>query len=467
MQKSKLINALRILQPDEIKQLLPFLQSPYFNRNSNVVKMYRVLLPHYPAFNARQLSRESVFKKIFPGKPYAHQQMLNLMSKFNALLEKYLIIRQLEQSQLQEEKLLLHAYAERSGCFDLFEKKVDRFHQSLDTLPFRDELYFLEKKELYLLYYGHPDTPLQKGDKGTLDLAIQNFADYKAMMDIKLKCAANARRNTIVDEQGKRKKVHPSDSEKHLLSLYEKLEKFQRDEAEIHYKDVLTQFKSTIHLLRKKDQRNIFFILINYCIRETNRGNADYFPIAFELNQLGLTHGCLLVHGKITETTFHNIVTASTSCRAFKWTKNFMDTYQHKLDIKVKADALALAYGFWYFEQKKYHQAIEVLQYSFREPIHAFKSKSLLIRSWFELWLSQETYFDLLLTQLESFEKYTRRDRALTSKLKTAFVKFILFTKKILNAARDKKLMKAIQSEIQREPNLVLKKWLLEKCEQQ
>lgn len=465
MYKSKLLRSLHILNAEDMKQLLPFLQSPYFNTNSNIVNLYRILNRYYPEFSSPRLRKEEVFKKLFPGKPYSHQQLLNLMSEFNALFEKYLIVKQLERKEMEQQKLLLEAYSERPGCYNTFEKKFILLNKTIDNSPFRDEVYYQNKKELNLLYYGHPDTGLQKGDKGTLESAIANFEAYKNLASIKLKCAHNARTNTIQNGQNLKSDARTLLTEIPLLTLYEKLEMFQRTEGTENFTELLDQFKLTIHLIRTEDQRNVLKILLNYATRHMNSGHFDFFHIAFDLYKIGLEYGCLLIHGIMGVTTFHNIITAGSICQEFDWTEKFIAEYQEFLDTDKKVDAVAMGYGLWYFEKKEYSKVVDILQHSFHEPLNVFKSKSLLIRSWFELWCIDDNYFDLFLTQLDTFEKYTRRDKFLTSKLKDAFLKFISFTKKLLTAPNEKRLLIKIHQEIEEEPNLVFKKWLLEKAD--
>ena len=47
-----------------------------------------------------------------------------------------------------QNKLLLEAYAERPNCYEFFEKKYDLLNREMDSLPFRDDIYFSLKKEL-------------------------------------------------------------------------------------------------------------------------------------------------------------------------------------------------------------------------------------------------------------------------------------------------------------------------------
>ena len=466
MKTSKLIRNLQLLSKEEMKQLRPFLQSPYYNTNSKIVKLYRVLFLHHPEFKSPKLAREKVFEKVFPGRNYAHQQLLNLMSEFNQLLQQYLIIKTLEKKEIMQEKLLLKAYAERPGCYDTFIKKYKLLNKKLDEMPYRDEVYFQEKKELNLLFYGHPDSRLQKQDQGTLAAAVKNFEAYTELATIKLQCAQNARINTIVE--GKKETVpNPiSVQENALFQFYRALELFQRNEDTKHFEVLFSSFESSINLMRTEDRKSFLTILLNFCTRKTNSGQSQFFKPAFELYKLGLAYDCLLRYGKITETTFHNIASLGAMLKEFDWTEKFMENYKDLLGAKVKADALALGYGFWYFEQKKYNDALDALQHTFREPLDVFKSKSLVIRCWFERWLEDEGYFELLLAQLEAFEKFTRRDYALKPKLRENFLRFIAYTKKLTLSWWDKNAVQKLNQEMEGPTNVVFKKWLLEKAGQ-
>lgn len=460
MKKSKLVRTLSILTTEEMKRLLPFVQSPYFNSNSNIIKLYKLLRLHHPDFNSPKLTKEKVFTKLFPNKPYAHQQFLNLMSEFYRLLEKYLIQLQVEKKEMQQQKLLLEAYEERPNCFSVFEKKYNWLNNKLDNLPFRDEIYFHKKKELYLKYYSHPDADIQVGDKGTLHKAVECFNAQKKLDNIKLKCALNARTNTIKDKKDLKITFNNP-----LLDLYEKLEQFQRVETEEDFDKLIELFKSNIHLLRMEDKRNVLKILLNYCVRQTNTGHSEYYLTCLNLYKLGLDYNCLLTRGKMTENTFQNIVVMATNCQEFEWAKKFMNKYQYLLNAESKEDAVNMSMGLWYFERKEYEAAIDIVQHDFKAPLDILKSKALLVRSWFELWIKNENYFDFLINQLNAFEKFVRRNKSLTPKLKEAYLKFIFYTKNIINKCWDQKSLYEIQVKIQQEKSLALKRWLLEKTD--
>ena len=346
MHKSKVIRTLRYLKSTELKRLLQFLKSPYFNSNKSIVKMYLLLRSEYPEFDSPKLIKEKVFKKIFPSRNYDHKKLQNLMVNFQSLLEKYLVILQLEKEKMEQQKLLLRAYAERPNCYRDFVKQTKVIHKELDVLPYRDDVYFLENKQLYLQYYGHPGTDMQKAGKESLELAVQNFETFSTIAGIKLKCAINAWENTNRDSITpvySTKKIY---NENAVLNIYTKLDQIQKvkeDHGEL--KTLTDYFISNIHLLRQEDQANILKILLNYCIRLVNKGKLEYTHISFTLYKIGLEQNCLLLKDKLTLQTFNNIISVSLYCNAFDWAKKFIDDYKKRLDPKIRTDALSDEFG--------------------------------------------------------------------------------------------------------------------------
>lgn len=465
MHQSKLVRQLRILTAPELKRLLQFLKSPFYNANPVIVKLYLLLREHHPEFDAPALTKEKAFRKLFPGRAYEHQKMLNLMSDFTALLEQYLVVLQLEKEELEQKKLLVQAYSERPGCYDVFEKKLWEMDKFLDAQPYRDELYFREKKDLNLSYFMHPGTDMVAEGQEALQTALQCFEAFKAISTVKMQCSRNAWENAV----GTRKNIDPESSgfykNNPLYVLYEKLAALQHaPEVTNDLQHLVDLFTAHIHAFRPDDRSNILKMLLNHCNRQINRGQSEFIITSFELYKTGLQYDSLLLNGKMKDSTFHNIVAVGINCKAFDWTKAFMERFQEHLDLNIREDALALGFGQWHFEQKDYWQVIDVLERAFSEPQDILKSKTLLSRTWFEIAWADETYQEILLAQLDAFEKFLRRNQAIPPRLTAGALHFVEFTRKLALGKGGKKKMAQLKIGIEAEPNLVLRNWLLEKA---
>ncbi|MCB0522471.1 MAG: hypothetical protein H6577_18200 [Lewinellaceae bacterium] len=463
MINSKLTRTLRTLDGDELKRLLQFLKSPFYNANPNITNLYLLLRNHHPAFDSAKLAKETVFKKLFPNRAYDHQKLLNLMTGFTSLVEKYLVVLQVEKEELEQQKLLVRAYAERPDCYEVFEKKVWELDKTLDAQPYRDELYFREKKDLNLLYFGHPYTDKTTDKNNTLALANEHFENYMAFAEIKLKCANNAITNTV-GRKNTRENMHiPSMTDIPVLDIYRKLEQFQRSGEAGSLTGLVGIFISNINLIRADDREYILKILLNYCIRQSNQGDSAFFRTVFDLYKVGLEYECLTTFGKMTEGTFQNIVSVSTLYGELDWALEFMGSYENALDVEIKEDTMAISHAQWYFAKKDFEKVIHILKHQFHDPLIKLKSKSLLIRSWFELYMENDNYLELLMAQLETLEKYARREKSLTPGMVAGFQKYLSFLKKIVHRKWDNTLIAELELEMIQEQNLMMKNWLLEK----
>lgn len=466
MQQSKLIRQLRILSPAELKRLFQFLKSPFYNANPAMVKLYLLLRAHYPEFDSKVLSKEKVFRKLFPDRTYDHQKLLNLMSDFMAILEQYLIVLQLEKDELEQKKLLLQSYLERPDCYEIFEKKVWELDNFLDAQPFRDESYFQEKKDLNLLFFGHPGTEMASDGQEALQNALRYSEASKALLSAKLHCSWNAWENVV----GARKAINLSSLSDYyknnpLLILYEKLAVLQShpDIAE-SLQDLVQMFTTHVRSFRQNDQSNMLKILLNFCNMEVNRGKTEFIGTSLSLYKSGLELGSFLYKGRLKESTFHNIVTFGTLNREFEWAQSFIETYQHLLDANVREGALALAMGQWYCEKEDFEKAVEVLNYSFSEPLDIYKAKATTIRAWGEIFWNDDSYFDFLIAQLDALEKYVRRNQDVTPSLSSGMLKFVIYTRRLVFLKWEGKDFLELKNELKAEPNVVLKSWLLKKA---
>ena len=438
-----------------------FVQSPFYNSNAHLIRLFELLRKYHPAFVSKKLDKEKLSKKLFPEKPFDVRRMDLVMSRLASLVEQFLVARRLQREEFQHKKMLVAEYGERN-LYRFFEKGTERLLTDLETMPYRDETYYKEKYEANLKYFGHPGTSNQIGNAGVLQKAVDSFDSHKKLTELKLECALNAIANTGSGQQVNG--TEKSDPTKNpLFFLYEKLSLLQRSpEDEENMKILAEKFMVHIHQFRIEDRNNILKILLNFCTRFVNRGMASFSKVGFDLYKTGLENECLIFNNKISEVAFQNIITFGTMCDEFNWTKYFIEEYQNFLDENIRKDAVIMGLGQWHFQKGEYENVIELLNYSFKNPQDIFKSKSLLLRTWFEYFISDNSYYEMLINNIDAFEKYTKRSDKINERVKGALINFISYSRKILLAKMNFKNLNSIKIEVKEKNNIVLKTWLLE-----
>ena len=104
--------------------------------------------------------------------------------------------------------------------------------------------------------------------------------------------------------------------------------------------------------------------------------------------------------------------------------------------------------------------------YTFSKPLYIIHSKTILLRSYFEQFLSDDSYYDLLIAQTNAFEKFIRRNDLISKNKKEYYLNFILFTRKVTNATFQDTLSQDLFDQIKYAESVILKDWLLKKISQ-
>ena len=78
MHDTKLVQLLVKLTKSELKALDKFLNSPYFNTNKTVYKLWKHTKQYAPNFSSSMLKEEKIHSKLFPNKPFNERTIRQL-----------------------------------------------------------------------------------------------------------------------------------------------------------------------------------------------------------------------------------------------------------------------------------------------------------------------------------------------------------------------------------------------------
>ncbi len=66
--KHKALSIIRKFSEPELKKFTRYINSPYFNRSTTIVRLYSELIKYYPLFEDTGLTKKNIFFKISPQK---------------------------------------------------------------------------------------------------------------------------------------------------------------------------------------------------------------------------------------------------------------------------------------------------------------------------------------------------------------------------------------------------------------
>lgn len=179
---------------------------------------------------------------------------------------------------------------------------------------------------------------------------------------------------------------------------------------------------------------------LNYAILRYYRKDLEFLSETVELYQILLKRGFLLRDGFISPHYYKNIVVVLCSLGELDWVAEFVEDYKDR--ISGDPDSLAYLYNkaVIAFHRKQFAETVSLLYNqinNFEHPLFRLGARVYLCRA---LWARQD--FDTLLTVLEAFRLYLKRNEAILpvqKKQHLEFVKSLSKTCKALTGNPDRK----------------------------
>ena len=189
-----------------------------------------------------------------------------------------------------------------------------------------------------------------------------------------------------------------------------------------------------------------------------------------DLYKIGLEIKLVVENGRIQEGVFGNIALLGCHAGEFEWTEKFMEDYQSFLKEDIRADIVALNKGLWYFHQEAFKEAYnEFVSHSF-SSFYQISVRSNTIRAIYELFLKDESLYELLEAQILAYEKFLHRNALISVALKEAHLNQLFILKRLTSGLFNRKDLKTLQeslfTKLNKMEKVIGKKWLNEKITQ-
>ncbi|MEM8525257.1 MAG: hypothetical protein AAGG68_11460 [Bacteroidota bacterium] len=144
MKGTKIVRLIRQFTQEELKSFEKFLQSPYFNTNESVLKLYHYLLQFVPDFREESMSHEAAYAFIYPDKVFNYKGLNKLRAVLLQLTERFISIETLEQEAFTSTLYLLRFYEARILLVD-FESQIKNSKKKLEKEKTKTTEYFYKQ----------------------------------------------------------------------------------------------------------------------------------------------------------------------------------------------------------------------------------------------------------------------------------------------------------------------------------
>lgn len=439
MQDSKLIKILRTLSKEEFKYLGWFVRSNFFNTDKNLVKFYDFLKKHHPDFVSARLEKRTAFQVLFPSTQYSDGKMRNLISKMTNLSNEYLISLELKNNGEKKQQMLVDVYASRNVDYNEYKKKS---HELIGLLEKRLSQHPEDTWQLFRLhnnFYFYSKTPKSVDTVNYLLKAKKNIELTYVIFLLKILCELKAR-ELIFHENHEAKTIDPyllqkitSIAASPLAQVYSKIYEMQHSGTIESYQAAKESFNFHLKAIDNREVKPIFQLLLNFAIFNHNKGEPHYSEEVFHLYKIGIDTRIWFEDGIISDTAFFSIASQGASTGEFEWTELFIKKYKKHLRSELKDQTISISWGYWYFFRADHSKSLDVLQgVAFSNTTYKIASRLLLVRSYFELYLKDDSYYDLTNYSIESFEKFLKRSKNISKSRSEIIQNFLRELKKLV-----------------------------------
>lgn len=478
MKNSKLVSLLSKLSQKEFKEFGKFVKSPYFNSNSNIIKLYDLIAKYFPDFNNPNLTKENIYNYIYPGEKYNDSTARGLLSAALKLGEEFLAVTHLRNDEYKYKNFLLTELAHRK-TFDLFNIHLKNFRNELESLSIKDEDYFLEKFKIETLLStieSKAYIPLTQkdipGDTHTRD--SDNLITYFLITMLK-------RYNYLLTKTGS---FNVSLDLKFFDEIFNYLSKIDLNEIpplNYHYNRAMlyiSGMNEKYFLLLKKifyddfenlnhsERYNLLATLQNYCVQANRDKSENTSEIQYKLYKFAIEKDILTFNEvePIHHIFFTNIVVVALSLDKINEAKEFIQNYKSRLAPERAESVVNLNLAKVYFKEKKYDESL--LSLALVHPDDVFSKAS--IKNLYAMIYYDKGMIEELVLLLDSYRSFLNSNIILGDKLKENHFNFVsLLTRLIkLKDVGAKSEIEYLNHEAKTMKSLLSKPWLIEKIKE-
>ncbi len=471
MHKTKLFKLIKSLSKKEFNQLEAYIDSPFFlKKNKNPLKLYLALAAYAPKFDSNELTKEVIFKAVYPNVNYNDGKMRNLLSRTVKIVDNYLLYLDNEEDEFGRDKRLSEVYNKRNIESEFFNYSR-RLLAELEKVEQKDTAYYFNKFSLEKELYFHIENN-RKNSNELLKNTIYNFQNYLGLEQAIFLLEITNKKQMFKDSINLptirlSKEIVGDNLNLLLLNQINQL----LIKKDIHlYIRIIADFESNINKLGDKDSMNIYTAIQNFGVREVNKNFKIYGPILFKVYQIGLANNMLLLNGVLIVTSYLNIVIVGLKLENFEWVASFINDYEHLLPPKNAESIKQYSLCNYFFITGEHQKVIEITNSNRFNDIKTFRlisAKTFQIRSIFHLLETDISFYKLLLNKCAAFDKYIEREKSLLKNRKIRYKKFTTLLRKMAHAIKNDKWnakkKKILKTELKNEKNIRFRDWFLER----
>ncbi len=460
MTNSKLWQILSVLTREEWNELRKFVESPYFNRRGEVVRLLHALEQVQSGIPDRQ----SVFRQVFPEKPFSDHRLRQSMSFLLQLVYEFLEIQSF-RADVPGRLLLRSGALRRRGLNDRSSDTLSVASGQLQDSPLRNADYH---DLWYRIELDSYKTRFERITPGAAE--IQKLSDSLDISYItrKLWQACFLWSHQQISGAAYDYGLLPAVTayvEQHNLTEIPAAGAYYYCYRALTGAESDTSFERFIRLLQQENTsfteeevRDLYLLALNFCIRKVNSGSKTYLPFQFELYRSGISGGYFTTEGALSRHTYLNAVTTALALREYDWAIQFTDSYRQQLPAVYRKPLWQFNRARLAFSLGENNRALELLRdVEIRDTQLLTAVKTVQIKIFHETGNT-----DLLESHLQALQTFIRRRKAEMGYHRVNYLNMIrLLRRRMEIPDNDRDAIRRWIIQVQETPDVAERDWLL------
>ena len=479
MLKTKSLEILKTLSKKEFSVFCDFIESPYFNKNSNLIKLTAYFKKFYPAFSSDELNNEDLYRVIYPGKKYNDNILKNLLSEYYNKCLAFLEIEAFENdSRLKLKKQV--SELNKKGIDKFFTKALDLLRNevtetSFDSNFFKDLVFINNENAHYLSIRSRQHEAFGNIEEiASSQLFDFLVAHYKTRANLVLigdyykrqgKEIKFLKFNEMINDEGIMELIKENYPDKFIFIApyyYAVNAVISSDDNSYFFrlKEIISAHLSKFSFKEK-------FLLLstaeNVCARKINSGDHGFVRELFDLNIIKLNNGIISYNGSNSfhPSLFRNTCKTAVDLNEITWVKNFIDEYGKLIADDERNNTLNYCRMLVSLKEKDFEKVLHsALKIELNTAFYKLEVRSSMLVSYFEL-----MYYEEALSLLETFKKYLNNSEEISVFQKQTYRNFVSCFGELVQYRLTGDKNKLMNAEIifKNNQSIGLKDWLEEK----
>ena len=461
MTESKLIQLLKTFSTEEWRRFHEFVASPYFNKKKDLIVFCKYLKSLAPKFSPKKLEKSTVYRSVFPNKKYDEKHLSYMMNYLLELGEQFIGWHTIEKDENVLNLNTLSSFADRK-LFKHYQRKYQKTIKKIEDSATKDDHFYLNQFMLSDIAAHEFERRMVRTFNKHFQEVSQHLDHFYFLNKLKYSCGMIDRQQVLSDNYSiqfieelkdylKTQPDVPPDIDIYLHVLLMLTEK----NAATYFEKLNVLFKTHFKALPKPNRKEIYFYLINFCLRKIRKGNKDYVPKALEIYENGIQDESLFENGYLSPWTFTNVVKLALRLQKYNWIKSFIDENESKMHENFRANALDYNLSELYYYTKDFDKALDHLNHvKFSDLNYHLGSRVILIKIYYET--NEE---NALISLIASFTIFLKRNKNISDNLRQTYLNFCDLLNQILRRKEGSNM--DLKNKIEKTTPLTDRQWLL------